>query len=84
MFIYLIIYFVYVHSFKGPDCKLEHLKILSIGASPVKLQNIDFILQKVKPDVLAGCLYGNIFIFKYSFCKKKYKGNTTTKYFLSD
>ncbi|KFM80956.1 Acetoacetyl-CoA synthetase, partial [Stegodyphus mimosarum] len=35
----------------SPDCKLEHLKILAIGASPVKLQNVDFILQKVKPDV---------------------------------
>lgn len=42
----------------GPDCKLEHLKILSIGASPVKLQNVDFILQKVKSDVVVGCLYG--------------------------
>ncbi|CAL1289690.1 unnamed protein product [Larinioides sclopetarius] len=42
----------------APDCKLEHLKLLSIGASPVKLQNIDFILKKVKPDFLVGCLYG--------------------------
>ncbi|KAF8781718.1 Acetoacetyl-CoA synthetase like protein [Argiope bruennichi] len=42
----------------APDCKLEHLKLISIGASPVKLQNVDFILQKVKPDVFVGCLYG--------------------------
>ncbi|PRD35318.1 UNVERIFIED_CONTAM: Acetoacetyl-CoA synthetase [Trichonephila clavipes] len=41
-----------------PDCKLEHLKMIAVGASPVKLQNVDFILQKVKPDVFVGCLYG--------------------------
>ncbi|CAL1286762.1 unnamed protein product [Larinioides sclopetarius] len=41
----------------APDCKLEHLKMISIGTSPVKLQNIDFILQKVKTDVFVGCLY---------------------------
>ncbi|GFY60119.1 acetoacetyl-CoA synthetase [Trichonephila inaurata madagascariensis] len=42
----------------APDCKLEHLKMIAVGASPVKLQNVDFILQKVKPDVFVGCLYG--------------------------
>ncbi|XP_054719785.1 acetoacetyl-CoA synthetase-like [Uloborus diversus] len=41
-----------------PGCNLDHLKIIAIGASPVKLQNVDFILQKVKSNVLVGCLYG--------------------------
>lgn len=62
---------MYLFFFIGPDCKLEHLKILSIGASPVKLQNIDFILQKVKPDVLAGCLYGNILSYMNFVILKK-------------
>ncbi|CAL1286765.1 unnamed protein product [Larinioides sclopetarius] len=43
----------------APDCKLEHLKMISIGSSPVKLQNVDFILQKVKTDIFVGCLYGS-------------------------
>ncbi|CAL1286789.1 unnamed protein product [Larinioides sclopetarius] len=42
----------------GPDCKLEHLKMLTIGASPVKLQNFDFLLNRVKPDMFVNCLYG--------------------------
>ncbi|XP_042895655.1 acetoacetyl-CoA synthetase-like isoform X4 [Parasteatoda tepidariorum] len=42
----------------APDCKLEHLKMIAVGASPVKLQNVDFLLQKVKPDLFVGCLYG--------------------------
>lgn len=42
----------------GPDCKLEHLKMLTIGASPVKLQNFDFLLNRVKKDLFVNCLYG--------------------------
>ncbi|XP_054720481.1 acetoacetyl-CoA synthetase-like [Uloborus diversus] len=42
----------------GPDCTMEHLKMLTIGASPVKLQNFDFILNHVKKDVFLNCLYG--------------------------
>ncbi|CAL1286775.1 unnamed protein product [Larinioides sclopetarius] len=42
----------------APDCKLKHLKMITVGTTPVKLQNVDFILQKVKPDVFVGCLYG--------------------------
>ncbi|XP_035221381.1 acetoacetyl-CoA synthetase-like [Stegodyphus dumicola] len=44
--------------YPGPDCKLEHLKVLTIGASPVKLQNFDFLLNKVKKDMFLNCLYG--------------------------
>ncbi|XP_055933306.1 acetoacetyl-CoA synthetase-like isoform X1 [Argiope bruennichi] len=42
----------------GPDCKLEHLKMLTVGASPVKLQNFDFLLNRVKSDMFVNCLYG--------------------------
>ncbi|XP_071035610.1 acetoacetyl-CoA synthetase isoform X3 [Parasteatoda tepidariorum] len=42
----------------GPDCKMEHLKMLTIGASPVKLQNFDFLTNRVKKDLFVNCLYG--------------------------
>ncbi|KAG8195207.1 hypothetical protein JTE90_027950 [Oedothorax gibbosus] len=41
-----------------PGCKLEHLKMLTVGASPVKLQNFDFLLNRVKKDMFLNCLYG--------------------------
>ncbi|KAG8195200.1 hypothetical protein JTE90_027943 [Oedothorax gibbosus] len=42
----------------APGCNLDHLKMIAIGASPVKLQNVDFILHKVNPNIFVGCLYG--------------------------
>lgn len=42
----------------GPNTDLSHLKMITIGASPVKLQNFDYLLNRVKKDMFVTCLYG--------------------------
>ncbi|XP_055933995.1 acetoacetyl-CoA synthetase-like isoform X2 [Argiope bruennichi] len=41
-----------------PGMNFDHFKVLSMGASPVKPKNYEYIYDKVKKDVFLGTLYG--------------------------